>query len=162
MTRDVFAETVLHGTRERRRTAQTRLAGYAVITLAAALAWWWFVGGGGLFFVAAGYFAVVAALYPTLARRRARAAGAGRSDIGRAVTARVTEADLVVDVEGVSHAAYRLDALHAAEPRDEGVLVELFPSEVVWLPDGAFADRPARTAFERALLAGARLPDPAL
>ena len=162
MTRDVFTETVLEGTRERRRTEQSRLVGYAVLTLVAAVAWWWFVGGGWLLLLGAGYFAAVAVLHPTLVRRRARAAGAGRSDIDRTVTARVTDADLVLDVEGVSHTAYRLDALHAVHGRDRGVLVEPFPGEVVWVPNAAFADRPARAAFERALLAGARLPDPAL
>ena len=163
MTRDVFTETVLQGTRERQRTTQTRLAGYGALTLAAAVVWWWLGSGwGGPLLVAAGYFALLSVLHPTLVRRRARAAGAGRSDLDRTVTARVTDTDLVVDVEGVSHAAYRLDALYGVETRDEGVLVELFPSEVVWLPAAAFADRPARAAFERALLAGARLPDPAL
>ena len=162
MTRDVFTETVLEGTRERRRTEQSRLVGYAAITLVGAVAWWWVVGGGWLLLLGAGYFAAVAVAHPALVRRRARAAGAGRSDIGRTVTAHVTDTDLVIDVEGVSHTAHRLDALHAVHGRDEGVLVEPFPGEVLWLPAAAFADRPARAAFERALLAGVRLPDPAL
>lgn len=162
MTPDVFTETVLQGTRERQREAQTRYVGYAAITLALAVAWWWFAGRGWALLLAAGYFAAVAVAHPLLVRRRARAAGAGRSDIGRTVTARVTDRDFEVDVEGVSRSAHRLDALHAVEPRPAGVLVSPFPHEVVWLPDAAFADRPARAAFERALLAGARLPDPAL
>ena len=163
MTRDVFTETVLEGTRERQRTTQTRLAGYGAITLAAAVAWWWVGSRWAVpLLLAAGYFALVAVLHPTLVRRRARAAGAGRSDLGRAVTARVADGELAVDVEGVSRAAYRLDALHGVEGRDGGLLVELFPSEIVWLPDAAFDGRSARDAFERALLAGARLPDPAL
>ena len=162
MTRDVFTETVLEGTRDRQREAQTRYVGYAALTLALAVVWWWFAGRGWGLLLAAGYFAAVAVVHPALVRRRARAAGAGRSDIDRAVTARVTDQDFEVDVEGVSHATYRLDALHGVETRPGGVLVSPFPHEVVWLPDAAFADRPARAAFERALLAGARLPDPAL
>ncbi len=65
-------------------------------------------------------------------------------------------------VEGVVETAYRLAALHAVEAFADGLLVQPFPGEGVWIPADGFDSDADRRLFERALLAGAPLPSSTL
>ena len=107
-------------------------------------------------------FVALAAAYPALARRRYRRLVAGRTDLGRTVTWRALPDVLEVEVPGLSQARLRLSGLAGVETEAGGLLVRLQPHDASWIPADAF-DTPAdRDAFERVVLAGAPLPDPAL
>jgi len=107
-------------------------------------------------------FVVVVAVRPALVRRNLRALAHGRSDVGRPTTVRVVGDDLLVEIDGVSRSEVRLATLAGVEPEADGIAVRVQPTDVLWIPDAGFATAADRDAFERALLAGAPLPDPAL
>lgn len=163
LTQDLMVQALTYATEADARRVRWRyvLYGAGALVFAAVL----FVdrsADGGFYGFVGVAFLVVGAIHPVLYRRRLGALTARRVDVGRPVTVRVTDAEFQVDVEGVSREAQVLSTLHRVEARDGGVLVETFPREAIWIPPGAFADAADRAAFERALLAGARLPDPAL
>ena len=163
LTPDLMVTALSYATKDAQRRVRRRYALYGLAALLLAAASGALGGSDAVFFALFGLaFLALSASQPALYRRRLAAAVAGRADLGRPVTARVTADELHLEVEGVSREARRLGTLHRVEPRDGGVLVESFPNQAVWIPPAAFASDADRGAFTRALLAGARLPDPAL
>ena len=113
-------------------------------------------------FYGAFVFAAFAGLRPFVVRRQAERLVADRPDVGRPVEVRVAGGEFDVRVEGVARSAQRLDTLHAVHVAPEGVFVEPFSGEALFVPAEAFASPADRAAFERALLAGTRIPGPTL
>ena len=107
-------------------------------------------------------FVGLAAATPWLMRRRLRRLAVGRSDLGQTMTVRALPDALDIEVPRVSQTRLWLSALHGVEPSPAGVLVLTQPRDGLWIPAAAFATADHRDAFERVLLAGAPLPDPAL
>ncbi|HEX8298556.1 MAG TPA: hypothetical protein VF594_05280, partial [Rubricoccaceae bacterium] len=103
-----------------------------------------------------------AVLRPVVVRRQAERVVADRPDVGRPVEVRIAAGEFDVRVEGVTHSTQRLDTLHAVHVAPEGIFVEPFRNEALFVPAEAFATPADRAAFERALLAGTRIPGPTL
>ena len=148
------------GTEAARARVRLRYALYGV--LAGAL-WAFFQFVGGLDSLYLGLVSVLflglAVVRPWLVRRQVARHLGGRLDIGRAMTVRVAGGLFTTETEGLGRTEQRLDTLHAVEARPGGILVQPFPNEYLWIPAEAFASEAERAAFERALLAGAPLPD---
>lgn len=104
-------------------------------------------------------FVGVAGLRPWLVRRQYARHVVGRLDVGRTVSVRVADGWIATETDGIGRTEQRLDTLHAVDPREGGILVQPFPNEYQWIPAEAFVTPDDRAAFERALLAGAPLPD---
>ena len=116
----------------------------------------WFSGWMAVAFVA------LVAFYPALMRRRFRRLAAGRTDVGRTVTWRALPEMLEAEVSGQSQTRLHLSSLVGVETEAEGLLVVQQPRQASWIPADAFDSPAERDAFERVVLAGAPLPDPAL
>ncbi len=147
-----------------RRRVQLRYAVYAAIMLAT-----WGVGhavgsrGSDLLLIyGAVVFGALALFRPFFVRRQAERLVAGRPDLDRPVEVRVSGGDLVIDLPGVARSAQRLETLHAVYAEPDGVFIEPFQTEAFFVPADGFASPADRAAFERALLAGARIPGPDL
>ena len=165
LRREHHVRALLRASADAQRRVRLRYLLYAVGMV---VLWVGLHGAGGprgssvLMLYLAVVFAVLAAVRPLLVRRQAERMVAGRPDLDRAVEIRVAGGEFVVDVEGVSRGAQRLGTLHAVYTEPDGVFVEPYPNEALFVPAEAFATLADRAAFEQALLAGARLPDPAL
>ncbi len=146
------------------RKIQTRYALYAVGALVMWSAGYAFTIGvtGVVMLYWAAAFLVLAATRSYVTRRHAERLVADRPDLDRPVEISVTPRDLDVRVDGVSHSTQRLDTLHAVHVETEGVFIEPFRHSALFVPADAFASPADRTAFERALLAGTRIPAPTL
>jgi hypothetical protein len=107
-------------------------------------------------------FAGLALFRPWMMRRQVERLVAGRADIGQLIELRVTTDAFQVDIAGVFRSSQVLRTLHAAAPGPEGTLIQPFPNEFLWVPAAVFDSADARARFDNALLAGLRIPDPAL
>ncbi len=146
------------------RRIQTRYALYAVLALVMWSAGYAFTLGvtGVVLLYWAAAFLGLALVRPYFTRRHAERLVADRPDLDRPVEITVTARDLDIRVDGVSHGTQRLDTLHAVHVEPEGVFVEPFRHQALFVPADAFASPADRAAFERALLAGTRIPAPTL
>lgn len=162
LLREHHVRALLRASGPAQRRVRLRFLAYA----ASMLVLWVFLHGSGwpgfVLIYGAVVFAGAAVLRPFLVRRQAERLVDGRPDIGTAVEVRIAGGEFVVEAEGVFRSAQRLGTLHAVVPQPDGLLVEPFPNEALFIPAEAFASAADRAAFERALLAGARLPDAAL
>ncbi len=147
-----------------RRRIQLRYAVYGGIMLAT-----WGIGravgsrGSDLLLVyGAVVFGALALFRPYFVRRQAERLVADRPDLDRPVEVRVSGGELVIDVPGVARGTQRLETLHAVYAEPDGVFIEPFRTEAFFVPADGFASPADRAAFERALLAGARIPGPDL
>ena len=146
------------------RRIQTRYALYTMLALVMWSAGYAFaigVTGVVLLYWAAACLAL-AVTRPYFTRRQAERLVADRPDLDRPVEISVTARDLDVRVDGVSHGTQRLDTLHAVHVEPEGLFIEPFRHSALFVPADAFASPADRAAFERALLAGTRIPAPTL
>ena len=162
LLREHHVRALLRASAPAQRRVRLRFLAYAAVML---VLWVVLHGSGWPGFVliyGAVVFAGAAVLRPFLVRRQAERLIDGRPDIGKAVEVRVAGGEFVVEAEGVFRSAQRLGTLHAVVPQPDGLLIEPFPNEALFVPAEAFASPADRAAFERALLAGARLPDAAL
>lgn len=160
LTREHHVRALLRASARAQRRVRLRYLAYAVVMAVL----WIFVhgsrsGAGFVLIYGAVVFAGAAVLRPFLVRRQAERLVAGRPDIGATVAVRVAGGAFVVEAEGVYATTQTLASLHAVQPQPDGLLVEPFPNEALFIPAGAFATPADRAAFERALLAGVRLPD---
>ncbi|HEX9952464.1 MAG TPA: hypothetical protein VGB53_11890 [Rubricoccaceae bacterium] len=146
------------------RRVQVRYGVYAAVMLATWAAGHVLTGGAPnpLLLYGSLVFAAFSVVRPLVVRRQAERLVADRPDVGRPVEVRVAAGEFDVRVEGVARSAQRLDTLHAVHVAPEGVFVEPFRNEALFVPAEAFASPADRAAFERALLAGARIPGPTL
>ena len=163
LTEAVLVEASMRAYLDASDATRRRYAIYAVVSLGLWAALRWGLDSRDTYLpVIAAAFAVLAALRPWLVRRSVVRGLGKRTDLGREATVRASLHDLHVAVEGVSESAVRLATLHAVDAQPEGVLVELQPTQALWVPAHGFASPADRDAFERLVLAGAPLPDPGL
>jgi hypothetical protein len=165
LQREHHVRALLRASQDANRRVRLRYLAYAAVMVGLWTAFYSrgpLTSTGALLLYSAVVFAASAALRPVLVRRQAERMVSGRADLGHAVEARVAGGEFVVETAGVARSAQRLCTLHAVHGGPDGILVEPFPNEALWIPADAFASAADRAAFEQALLAGARLPDPAL
>lgn len=159
-TPDGHVEALMAGTEATRARVRLR---YALYGLLAGALWAFFRVTSGIdslyLALVAVLFLGLAALRPQIVRRQVARHVSGRLDAGRTVTVRVGDGWLTTETDGIGRTEQRLDTLYAVEPREGGILVQPFPNEYQWIPASAFETAADRAAFERALLAGAPLPD---
>lgn len=165
---DAFVEGMVKGTAPVIRRTQVRYTAYAVVFFAL-----WFLSNRlasdgrfnptGMLWLACGVvFALFAVLRPALYRRQLQRLLSGRADLGRRVEVRLSDTDLMIDVEGIRTSAQRLSTLSSVQGLDDGLLLELLAQEFLWIPASAFDSPDSQRHFVRHILERAPLPDPAL
>ncbi len=164
ITEENLTQAIVRGTTDAHRSVRLRYAAYSAVMLVA----WFFlhpisVGMAPILLLYGAFvFAVLALIRPWLVRRQIRSFVKDRPDLDRRIELRIAGGSFHINVPGVLRSEQALATLHSAVSGTDGTLVQTFPNEYMWVPASAFDSADDRTLFDRTLLAGLRIPDPAL